>query len=92
MLAEQRSYVDAKAMRDELGKTVVEDLTAQYAFENAESVFRYTEIGNNAGQKVVAARDQSRDDKEKYLLSSVKENTRSLYIEERKSLFTQKTP
>lgn len=65
MLAEQRSYVDAKAMRDELGKTVVEDLTAQYAFENAESVFRYTEIGNNAGQKVVAARDQSRDDKEK---------------------------
>ena len=65
VLAEQRSYVDAKAMRDELGKTVVEDLTAQYAFENAESVFRYTEIGNNAGQKVVAARDQSRDDKEK---------------------------
>lgn len=60
MLAEERGYDSAKAMRDELGKPVVDEMVGQYAFEHAESVFRYTAIGNNAGQVVVETRDKSK--------------------------------
>lgn len=61
VLAEERGYDNAKAMRESLGKLVVDEMIAQYAFEHADSVFRYTAIGNNAGQSVVETRDRSRN-------------------------------
>lgn len=60
VLAEERGFESAKAMRDDLGKIVVDDMVAQFAFENAGAVFRYTAIGNNAGQIVVETRDKSK--------------------------------
>ena len=53
VLAEERGYDNAKSIRDALGKVVVNELISEYALNNADSVFRYTAIGNNAGQIVV---------------------------------------
>lgn len=53
ILAEERGYDNAKLIRDALGKVVVNKLISEYALNNADSVFRYTAIGNNAGQIVV---------------------------------------
>ena len=60
VLAEERGYDNAKEMRDNLGKVVVDELIAEYAFKNADSVFQSVAIGNNAGQSVVDARDRSK--------------------------------
>ena len=65
VLAEERGYEGAKAMRDDLGKVVVDEMVAQFAFDHAESVFRYTAIGNNAGQVVVETRDKSKEQPDK---------------------------
>lgn len=65
ILAEERGYDNAKDMRDNLGKLVVDELVAEYALNNADSVFRYTAIGNNAGQIVVNTRNKSREEVEK---------------------------
>lgn len=65
VLAEERGYDNAKSIRDALGKVVVNELTSEYALNNADSVFRYTAIGNNAGQIVVDIRNKSREEPEK---------------------------
>lgn len=65
VLAEERGYDNAKLIRDALGKVVVNELISEYALNNADSVFRYTAIGNNAGQIVVDIRNKSREEPEK---------------------------
>ena len=65
VLAEERGYDNAKSIRDALGKVVVNELISEYALNNADSVFRYTAIGNNAGQIVVDIRNKSREEPEK---------------------------
>ena len=65
VLAEERGYDNTKEMRNNLGKLVVNELVAEYALKNADSVFRYTAIGNNAGQIVVEARNKSKEEPEK---------------------------
>lgn len=65
VLAEERGYESAKAMRNGLGKIVVNEMVAQFASEHADSVFQFVAIGNNAGQAVVEARDKSKDNPDK---------------------------
>ena len=60
ILAEERGYDNAKVMRKALGKVAVDELIAEYASKNADSVFQSVAIGNNAGQSVVDARDRSK--------------------------------
>ena len=65
VLAEERGYDNAKVMRDTLGKVAVNELISVYALNHADSVFRYTAIGNNAGQLVIDTRNKSRNEHEK---------------------------
>ena len=65
VLAEERGYDNAKVMREALGKVAVNELISEYALNHADSVFRYTAIGNNAGQPVIDTRNQSRNEHEK---------------------------
>ena len=79
MLAEEHGYNDAKAMRDELGKPVVDEMVAQFAFEHADCVFQSVAIGNNAGQAVVEARDQSKKQPER-ILTVEREGKYTVYV------------
>lgn len=79
VLAEEHGYNDAKAMRDELGKPVVNEMVAQFAFEHADCVFQSVAIGNNAGQAVVEARDQSKKQPER-ILTVEREGQYTVYV------------
>lgn len=79
VLAEEHGYNDAKAMRDELGKPVVDEMVAQFAFEHADCVFQSVAIGNNAGQAVVEARDQSKKKPER-ILTVEREGQYTVYV------------
>ena len=79
VLAEEHGYNDAKAMRDELGKPVVDEMVAQFAFEHADCVFQSVAIGNNAGQAVVEARDQSKKQPER-ILTVKREGQYTVYV------------
>lgn len=68
VLAEERGFDSAKAFRDALGKVVVDELIAEYASKNADSIFQYVAIGNNAGQSVVDARDRSKREPNKIFI------------------------
>lgn len=61
-LAEQNDFSSVKKMREQLGKAAVEEMAAEFALQNKESVFRYTAINDKAGAQVVAAREASRQD------------------------------
>ncbi len=65
VLAEERGYDNAKVMREALGKVVVNELIAEYASKNADSVFQSVAIGNNAGQDVVNAKNKSKTEPNK---------------------------
>lgn len=79
VLAEKHGYHESKAMRDELGKPVVDEMVAQFAFEHADSVFQSVAIGNNAGQAVVEARDQSKKQPER-ILTVEREGQYTVYV------------
>lgn len=79
VLAEEHGYNDAKAMRNELGKPVVDEMVAQFAFEHADCAFRFVAIGNNAGQAVVEARDQSKKQPES-ILTVEREGQYTVYV------------
>lgn len=65
VLVEEQGYKDAKDMRKQLGKHIVNEMIAKYAFEHADSVFQSVAIGDNAGQNVVAMREASKREPEK---------------------------
>lgn len=79
VIAKERGYSNATEMRTELGKPVIEELIAQYAFNNADSVFRYTAIGDNAGQNVVETRNLSKKIREKIFMVE-REGQYTVYI------------
>lgn len=60
-------------------RSVVEEMAAEYALANADSVFQSTAIGNNAGNKVVAAREESRKNPDK-VFSVEREGQYTVYV------------
>ena len=63
-VAKLRGYSDKKAAAQELGNQVFTELVGEFALNHSDSVFRYTAIGDNAGQEVVSVRDKSKSDKD----------------------------
>lgn len=63
-VAKVKGYSDKKAAVKELGSTVFNELVGEFALTHADSVFRYTAIGDNAGQEIIAIREKSKIDKD----------------------------
>ena len=64
-VAKTKGFNSKKEAIKEYGKTVFSKILGEFALENAESVFRETVIGNNAGQNIVEIREQSKNNKDK---------------------------
>nr|GFD39510.1 hypothetical protein [Tanacetum cinerariifolium] len=58
-VAAMDNYLDAKKAAAGLGKGVFAEKKANYALENCERVFRYTEINDDASKETLAAKEQS---------------------------------
>lgn len=79
VLAGENNFPSVSVMRNKMGKSVVEEMAAEYALANADSVFQSTAIGNNAGNKVVAAREESRKNPDK-VFSVEREGQYTVYV------------
>lgn len=64
IVANQHGFDSVRNARSKLGREVFNNLVGQYALENADNVFRLTAIGNDAGQKVVEAREKSKENRD----------------------------
>lgn len=59
--AKDSGYDTAKDMKEGVGSTAFDAGLARFALENADKVFRYTVINNNASRELQLARDKSRE-------------------------------
>lgn len=73
-VAKQQGYETKRLAVKELGQTFFENLVADFALENADSVFRYTTINNNASSILVELRDKSRKTPQTIFFQSRDEN------------------
>src|SRR5699024_8413269 len=73
-VAKQQGYETKRLAIKELGQTFFENLVADFALENADSVFRYTTINNNASSILVELRDKSRREPHTVFFQSRDEN------------------
>lgn len=59
-VAERLGKKDTRTARKELGRVTFDLQVAQFALENADSVFQATAISNDAGKEIIALRDHSK--------------------------------
>lgn len=79
VVAKNKGYESARIAKQDLGDEIFKSLIAKYCLQNANCVFRYTAIGNDAGQKVVDAREQSKKNNDK-IIKVERENQYTIYI------------
>ena len=79
VVAGEHGFDSVREARNKLGKEIFNNLVGQYALENNENVFRYTAIGNDAGQKVIDGRDLSKTNRDK-IYEVKRENQYTVYI------------
>lgn len=63
-IAQKQGYKNKRIAVKELGQSFFDNLVAEFALENADSVFRYTTINDNASSVLVELRDKSKADPE----------------------------
>ena len=73
-VARQQGYENKRLAIKELGRSLFDNLVADFALEHAESVFRYTTINNNASNLLVELRDKSKKEPEMVFFQTRDEN------------------
>ena len=79
IVASEHGFADIRKAKKELGETVFLAELAQYALQNANSVFRFTEINRDAGKDTLALKAISIKNLDKVLMLE-RENLRPRYI------------
>ncbi len=79
VVASEHDFKDGRKAKKELGKTVFLAELAQYALQNARSVFRFTEINRDAGKDTLALKETSMKNPDKVLMLE-RENLSTRYI------------
>lgn len=78
-VANAQGFENKKKAIEKLGNAAFYDIVGRFAIERSESVFRYTAIGNNAGQTVVEARDLSKVERDNIIIVS-REDHYDVYV------------
>ena len=73
-VAKKQGYENKRQAIKELGRSFFDNLVADFALGNAESVFRYTPINNGASQDLVKLRDKSKREPEVIFFQERDEN------------------
>lgn len=79
VVASEHGFTDGRKAKKELGETVFLAKLAQYALQNARSVFRFTEINRDAGKDTLALKETSLKNPDKVLLLE-RENLSPRYV------------
>lgn len=78
-VARQQGYENKRVAINELGRSFFDNLVADFALENADSVFRYTTINNNASKLLVELRDKSKEEPE-MVFFQVRDGNYDVYV------------
>lgn len=78
-IAQSKGYKDSKEILKNIDKITFDKMIADFALKNNESVYRLTEIGNDAGKAVVDAREQSKKNPDD-ILRVERDNQYTVYI------------
>jgi len=79
VVASEHGFKDGRKAKKELGETVFLAELAQYALQNARSVFRFTEINRDAGKDTLALKEISIKSPDKVLMLE-RENLSPRYV------------
>jgi len=63
-VAKLNGYKSKKEAENKMHKSVFLQIVSEYAIDNAEYIFRYTEIGDDAGKETVQTRELSKKNKD----------------------------
>lgn len=63
-IAHEKGYSNVQLAKKGLGELVFMQFVSEFALTNSDFVFRYTAIGDDAGQQIVEIRDKSKKHKE----------------------------
>ena len=79
IVARSQGYSSRKEAIKKIDADLFDNLVAKFALENADKVFRYTAIGNDAGSDTVAAREESRNNDGK-IIKVAREKHYDVYV------------
>jgi len=85
VVAKEHQFDSVRQARSKLGKDIFNSIVGEYALKNSDKVFRYTAIGNDAGQKVVEVREISRKNVNK-IYEVVRPDRYTVYIHKAQEL------
>jgi len=78
-VATEHDFASKKEAIEKLGDVAFYDIVGRFALKHSDSVFRYTAIGNNAGQTIVEARELSKSRRDEIFVIS-REKYYSIYV------------
>lgn len=78
-VAKKQGFKNKKEAKQNLGAVIFDNLVADFALENADSVYRETPINNNASSILVDLRDKSKCDTASIFFQS-RENNYDVYV------------
>ena len=78
-LAKEMGFKSKRDARNSVGKSLFKEKIADYALENAQKVFRYTEINEDAGKETLELGEKSLQNNKIYVLN--RENHQPRYIQ-----------
>ena len=78
-VAKKQGFKNKKEAKQNLGAVIFDNLVADFALENADSVFQSTAIGDDAGSAVVTARDESKTIRNQ-VFEVLRENQYTVYV------------
>lgn len=66
-ISEKEGFENTRKAKKELGEVIFNTLVSEFAMKNSESVFQGTAIGNDAGSDMVELRNNSKNDRDKFI-------------------------
>ena len=66
-IAEEQGFENTRKAKKELGAVVFNTLVSEFAIKNSKSVYQGTAIGNDAGSDMIKLRNDSKEDRDKFI-------------------------
>nr|WP_298995574.1 site-specific DNA-methyltransferase [uncultured Polaribacter sp.] len=77
-IAEEQGFENTRKAKKELGAVVFNTLVSEFAMKNSKSVYQGTAIGNDAGSDMIKLRNDSKEDRDKFI-KLIRDNGKTEY-------------
>ena len=77
-IAEEQGFENTRKAKKELGAVVFDTLVSEFAMKNSKSVYQGTAIGNDAGSDMIKLRNDSKEDRDRFI-KLIRDNGKTEY-------------